>query len=61
MRGAMQTLAEWSPMAWALNGFHTVMLRDGGFSAILPDLLKLLACAALAIAAASWLNRSHAA
>lgn len=61
MPGAMQTLAEWSPMAWALNGFHTVMLRDGGFSAILPDLLKLLACAALAIAAASWLNRSHAA
>jgi len=61
MPGAMQTLAEWSPMAWALNGFHTVMLRDGGFSAILPDLLKLLACAALAIAAASWLNRSRAA
>lgn len=41
MPGAMQTLAEWSPMAWALNGFHTVMLRDGGFSAILPDLLKM--------------------
>lgn len=61
MPGAMQTLAEWSPMAWALNGFHTVMLRHGGLAAILPDLLKLLAFAALTLAAAIWLNRRQTA
>ncbi|MBU3696321.1 MAG: ABC transporter permease [Rhodocyclaceae bacterium] len=58
MPAAMQRLAEWSPMAWGLDGFHTVMLRQGGFDAILPDLLKLLTFAALSLTAAVWLNRS---
>ena len=58
MPAAMQRLAEWSPMAWGLDGFHTVMLRHGGFDAILPDLLKLLTFAALSLTAAVWLNRS---
>ena len=57
MPGAMQTLAECSPMAWGLNGFHTVMLRHGNLAAILPDLVKLLAFAAAALAVAIWLNR----
>ena len=61
MPAAMQTLAEFSPMAWGLQGFHTVMLRHGDFAAILPDLLKLLACAAAALAAAIWLNHRHTA
>jgi ABC-2 type transport system permease protein len=59
MPAAMQTLAEFSPMAWGLQGFHTVMLRHGDLAAILPDLLKLLACAAVALAAAIRLNRRH--
>jgi len=58
MPAAMQRLAEWSPMAWGLDGFHTVMLRQGAFDAILPDLLKLLTFAALSLIAAVWLNRS---
>ena len=58
MPAAMQRLAEWSPMAWGLDGFHTVMLRQGGFDAILPDLLKLLTFAVLSLIAAVWLNRS---
>lgn len=58
MPAAMQRLAEWSPMAWGLDGFHTVMLRHGGFDAILPDLLKLLTFAALSLIAAVWLNHS---
>lgn len=58
MPAAMQRLAEWSPMAWGLHGFHTVMLRQGGFDAILPDLLKLLTFAALSLTAAVWLNRA---
>ena len=59
MPATMQRLAEWSPMAWGLDGFHTVMLRHGGFDAILPDLLKLLTFAALSLTAAVWLNRSN--
>lgn len=59
MPAAMQTLAEFSPMAWGLQGFHTVMLRHGDLAAILPDLIKLLACAAVALAAAIRLNRRH--
>jgi len=59
MPAAMQRLAEWSPMAWGLDGFHTVMLRHGGFDAILPDLLKLLTFAVLSLIAAVWLNRSN--
>ena len=59
MPAAMQRLAEWSPMAWGLDGFHTVMLRQGGFDAVLPDLLKLLTFAALSLTAAVWLNRSN--
>ena len=61
MPAAMQTLAEFSPMAWGLQGFHTVMLRHGGLAAILPSLLPLLACAAAALAAAVWLNHRQTA
>ena len=56
MPATMQTVAAFSPMAWGLDGFHTVMLRHGGFVAILPSLSLLLACAAAALLAAVWLN-----
>ena len=61
MPAAMQTLAEFSPMAWGLQGFHTVMLRHGGFAAILPPVLQLLAFAVAALAAATWLNHRQSA
>ncbi|MBL8404872.1 MAG: ABC transporter permease, partial [Dechloromonas sp.] len=61
MPAAMQTLAEFSPMAWGLQGFHTVMLRHGGFAAILPPVLQLLAFAVVALAAATWLNHRQSA
>ncbi len=56
MPAAMQRLAEWSPMAWGLDGFHTVMLRQGGFDAIAPSLLSLTAFAAIALTAAIAVN-----
>ena len=61
MPAAMQRLAEWSPMAWGLDGFHTIMLRHGGFDAILPSLLPLLAFAGIALATAIAMNtrRTH--
>ena len=53
MPAAMQTLAEFSPMAWGWAGFHTV-IRHGGFAAI-P--LPVSNCSPLpwaALAAATW-------
>ena len=61
MTAAMQTLAEFSPMAWGLAGFHGVMLRHSEFTALLPILLQLLAFAAAMLLAAIWLNRTRAA
>ena len=56
MPATMQTLAALSPMAWGLEGFHTVMLRHGSFADILPSLAQLLAFAAASLLAAIWLN-----
>lgn len=56
MPAAMQKLAALSPMAWGLDGFHTVMLRHGSFTDILPNLAQLLAFASLALSLAIWLN-----
>lgn len=47
MPPAMQTLAELSPMAWALDGFHAVLLHEGGFAEIAAPCAKLVALAAL--------------
>ncbi|KAB2924064.1 MAG: ABC transporter permease [Dechloromonas sp.] len=57
MPAGMQTLAGLSPMAWALDGFHMVMLRHGSFADLLPSLGKLLVFAILALTAAVWLNQ----
>jgi len=56
MPAAMQKLAALSPMAWGLEGFHTVMLRHGSFVDLLPNLAQLLTFAALSLLAAVWLN-----
>lgn len=56
MPATMQKLAAISPMAWGLEGFHSVMLRHGSFADILPNLLQLLVFAALSLLAAVWLN-----
>ncbi len=62
MPATMQKLAALSPMAWGLEGFHTVMLRHGSFADILPSLAQLLVFAAAALAIAVWLkHRSLAA
>jgi len=56
MPEAMQTLADASPMAWALDGFHAVMLRQGGAADIALPCLKLLALAAVLFAIALWVH-----
>jgi ABC-2 type transport system permease protein len=54
MPSAMQAVANLSPMAWALDGFHAVMLRQGALADIVLPCAKLLALAAALFAATLW-------
>jgi ABC-2 type transport system permease protein len=57
MPESMQGLADLSPMAWALEGFHAVMLRQGGAADIVLPCLKLLLLAAALLALALWVHQ----
>ncbi len=52
MPQAMRTLADFSPMAWALDGFHAVLLREGTTAGIAGPCAKLLVLAAALLALA---------
>lgn len=47
MPHTMQTIAKISPMNWGLQGFYNILLRDGGCSAIAPEIGLLLAFSAI--------------
>jgi ABC-2 type transport system permease protein len=57
MPESMQAWASLSPMAWALDGFHAVILRQGSAADIVLPCLKLLILAAALLAAAFWLHQ----
>ena len=61
MPPAMQAVSLYSPMAWGLEGFLDVFLRQGGLRAVAPEALRLavfgLACLALAGARLGVRNR----
>jgi len=57
MPESMQTWASLSPMAWALDGFHAVILRQGSAGDIVLPCVKLLALATALLAAAFWLHQ----
>ena len=59
MPESMQFWAGLSPMAWALDGFHAVILRQGSAADIALPCLKLLVLAAALLAAALWLHHSR--
>ena len=52
MPATMQSLTALSPMSWALDGFHHVMLRQGGIGDILGSAAALLAFALSALVVA---------
>jgi len=56
MSVAMQEWTLLSPMGWALEGFHQVMLRQGGMADIFPTACALLCFGLAAFAAAIFLN-----
>lgn len=57
MPQAMQQLSGWSPMSWGLDGFLELLLHGGGVRDIMPEVLKLGALGAVAIAIALVLHR----
>src|SRR5688572_22698858 len=57
MPPSMQSVAEISPMAWALDGFHAVILRHGAAADIAAPCLKLVLLAAALAGAALWIHR----
>ena len=56
MPSAMQPLTQISPMAWALDGFHEILLRAGSLGDALPYAIRLLSFALIALLAALLVN-----
>jgi len=57
MADTMQAWVDLSPMAWALDGFHAVLLRQGDAADVAAPCLKLLLLAAVLLATALWSHR----
>jgi len=54
MPGFMKTLSLFTPHAWALAGYHDVIIRGLGLADVLPETGVLLGFAALFFAGALW-------
>lgn len=57
MPSAMQTLSQFSPMNWALEGFLNVLIRGGNLSSIRVQVAQLLALAFTALILAYFIFR----
>jgi len=58
MPTGMQTLSEWSPMGWALDGMQTVFLGAPDASQVMPKVMLLLTFALVCLAL-SWRPIRH--
>lgn len=56
MPPVMQSVASWSPLSWALEGFWEVLLRGGDAMAPMPDVAALIILGGAAIVLAAWLQ-----
>ena len=54
MPSSLQSVAGWSPLGWALDGFLDLFVRGAGLAGIAPNALALLAFAAACLAIAVW-------
>lgn len=52
--GWMQTLGRLSPISWAMDGFHDIITRGLGVTAVLPEAGILLAFTAVFLAVGVW-------
>lgn len=60
MPAAMQAWTRISPMDWALEGFHQILLRQGSIADVLPAICALGCFGLVALAATVFLNRRTA-
>ncbi|MGD9842678.1 MAG: ABC transporter permease [Steroidobacteraceae bacterium] len=58
MPATMQTIAQWSPMSWGLEGFLDVLLRSGSLHDIAPEAMALTVLGLVAILLA-WFIQSR--
>ena len=49
MPEAMQNISGYSPMNWGLEGFLTILLREGSFTDIFPEMVKLCVLSAVCL------------
>ncbi|MCK4864615.1 MAG: ABC transporter permease [Gammaproteobacteria bacterium] len=49
MPEVMKNISGFSPMNWGLEGFLTILLREGSFTDILPEMMKLLSLSAVCL------------
>jgi ABC-2 type transport system permease protein len=52
--GWMQTVGRFSPISWAMDGFHDIITRNLGMTAVLPEAGVLLAFAAVFLTIGIW-------
>ncbi|MBU3068477.1 ABC transporter permease [Aestuariicella sp. G3-2] len=57
MPPVMQTLSEASPMAWGLDGFFDILLRNGTLNDVLPEAGALLGFALAMLIGSAWVAR----
>jgi ABC-2 type transport system permease protein len=57
MPETMQRIADWSPMAWGLEGFLDIFLRNGSAYDVLPEAGSLLLFGCVTIALAMHLQK----
>lgn len=58
MPHAMQVLSQYSPMAWGLDGFLAVFLRDTGIAGVAPQATKLFVFGIICLVLAGWRQRA---
>ena len=56
MPASMQSMTSISPMGWALDGFHSIMLRHGGLIDVLPTACALVGFGLVSLATAFFFN-----
>lgn len=57
MPGPMQVIGSLSPMAWSLEAFNVVLLRNGGWAELLPQLAPLMVFSLAVLGFAVWFEQ----
>jgi ABC-2 type transport system permease protein len=55
----LQTISRFSPMSWGLESFNDLFLRQASIRAILPNVLRLMGFAMVALAASVIIHKSR--